>query len=143
MPLGFLTHPHEMLAADVKGWGKAAGPVGVKNMAIEFYFSLSELATDSPCSPQARKMKRIWWCLHSSLAALGVERASLCCWVVPLQGAQESPEEDLRGAGLQVAQECALYIKQCFSVLFAVVVSGYVLFATASGQLAERVSLPS
>lgn len=128
----------------MKGWGKVAGPVGVKNIAIEFYFGFSDLALDSPCSLQARKVMRIWWGLHSSLAALGVEKASLCCWIVPLQGAEVQPEEVWRGTGLQVAQECALYIKRCFSsVLFAVAVSGYVLFVTGSGQLLERVSLPS
>lgn len=77
----------------MKGWGKVAGPVGVKNIAIEFYFGFSELALDSPCRLQARKVKRIWWGLHSSLAALGVEKASLWCWVVPLQGAEVQPEE--------------------------------------------------
>lgn len=107
VPLGFLTHPCKMLATSAKDWGKVAGPVGVKKIAVKFYFAFSQLVMDSPGSPHARKTKTIWWGLHSTLAALGVERAALCSWVVSLQGAGSAPE----GAGVQVAQGCALCIQ--------------------------------
>lgn len=48
MTLGFLAHPCKMLAAGVKDRGKAAGPVRVRKIAVEFYFRFTELAIDSP-----------------------------------------------------------------------------------------------